>query len=144
MRRIIGSAVIASVVLWRVFVLDASWVSLPMGFDLWMAILFLAPVAFLLSVVVFLILGLWKKISLAEQAFDFLCSVVGWTLAGLGIASVIIVAISAYYHSSQGPFSIIFLDGPLGAGVGTVVGFFLWLSKNGKNIGWEIASIRRR
>jgi hypothetical protein len=139
-----GCAIIAFAVLMRAVVLESYVYSSAIINWLWMGILFLAPVAFLLSVVVFLILGLWKKISLAEQAFDFLCSVVGWTLAGLGIASVIIIAISAYYDSPQGPFSIIFLDGPLGAGVGTVVGFFMWLSKNGENIGWEMAGMRRR
>jgi hypothetical protein len=142
MKRIIGSAVIASVVLWRVFVLDDSWFSPAIGFDLMMAILFLAPIAFLLSVIVFLLLGLLGKISLAKQSFDFLCSVIGWGLGGLGIASVIIFVVSMYYNSPQGPFSIIFLDGPLGAGVGTIVGFFMWLSKNGRNIGWEMTGVR--
>jgi len=89
-----------------------------------MGILSLAPVAFLLSVIVFLSLGLLKQIKLAEQTFDFLSSIVGWALSGLVIAAAIIIAISAYY---QGPFSIIFLDGPLGVGVGTLVGFVIWL-----------------
>ena len=89
--------------------------------------MFLAPIAFLLNVIIFLILGLSKKIKLADEIFDFLCSVVGWAFGGLGIAAIIIIAISAYYASPQGPFSIIFLDGPLGAGVGTLVGFVMWL-----------------
>jgi len=92
-----------------------------------MGILSLAPVAFLLSVIVFLSLGLLKQIKLAEQTFDFLSSIVGWALSGLVIAAAIIIAISAYYESPQGPFSIIFLDGPLGVGVGTLVGFVMWL-----------------
>jgi hypothetical protein len=144
MRRIIGCTVIASAVLIRALVLESYIYSSEIINYLWMGILFLAPVAFLCSVIIFLILGLLKKINLAEQSFDLLSSVVGWALGGLGIASVIIFAISAYYYSPQGPFSIIFLDGPLGAGVGTVVGFFMWLSKNAKNIGWEMAGLRRR
>lgn len=135
MKRIVGCVVIASAVLMRAVVLEAHPPPPNVEDYLVMGMWFLAPVAFLFSVIVFLILGLSKKINLAEQSFDFLCSVVGWTLGGVGIASVIIIAISAYYDSPQGPFSIIFLDGPLGAGVGTVVGFFMWLSKNRKNIG---------
>ena len=90
---------------------------------------FLAPVALFLSIIVFLGLSLLKKIRMGEQFIDFLCSVVGWTLGGFGIATMIIIVISVYYDSLQGPFSIIFLDGPLGAGVGTFVGFVMWLLK---------------
>jgi len=126
-RQIIGCTVIFSTVLIRALVLEF-YIDLPDIINyLWMGILFLVPVAFLLSVIVFLILGLLKKIKLAEQTFDFLCSVAGWALGGGGIASLIAIAIRAYYNSPQGPFSIIFLDGPLGAGVGTVVGFVMWL-----------------
>ena len=60
-----------------------------------MGVWFLAPVAIFLSVFIFLILGFLKKINLAEQSFDFLCSVIGWTLSGFGIASAIIIGISA-------------------------------------------------
>ena len=135
MRRIVGCTVIFSTVLTRALVLEF-YISSPDIINyLWMGILFLAPVAFLLSVIVFLILGLLKKIKLAEQSFDFLCSVVGWVLGGIGIASVIIFAISAYTHGSQAPFALIFFDGPLGAGVGTVVGFVMWLLKVGEN--WD-------
>ena len=134
-RRIIGCTVIFSAILIRVFVLDV-YVNSPAVIDfLIMGIWFLAPVAFLLSIIVFLILGLLKKIKLAEQSFDFLCSVVGWALGGVGIASVIIFVISAYTHGSQSPFALIFFDGPLGAGVGTVVGFVMWLLKVGEN--WD-------
>jgi hypothetical protein len=62
-------------------------------------------------------------------------------LSKVGIASVIIIAISAYDESPQGPFSIIFLDGPLGAGVGTVVGFFMWLCKKWENIQWKMVRL---
>jgi len=89
--------------------------------------LFLAPTAFLLSLIIFLIIAISTKLNVTDQFFKFLCSVVAWASGGLGIASVIIIAISAYYASPQGPFSIIFLDGPLGAGIGTVVGFVMWL-----------------
>jgi hypothetical protein len=99
---------------------------------------FLGPIAFLVGIVVFLILWLMKKIKLAEESLEFLYSVVGWGFGGLGIASAIVIAESAYYSSPQGPFSIIFLDGPLGAGVGTVVGLVFWLSDNADNIGWKI------
>jgi hypothetical protein len=135
-RRIIGCTAIALAVFIRACVLEAY--PPPQNVEGYMmtGIWLLAPVAFFLSVVVFLILGLLKKINLAEQSFDFLCSVIGWALGGLGIASVIIIAISAYYDSPQGPFSIIFLDGPLGVGVGTVVGFVMWLSNVGQN--WDL------
>jgi hypothetical protein len=129
MRRIIGFTVIASVVLIRALVLEVYIHSSDIVNYLWMGILFLAPVAFLVSVILFLIFGLTKRINLADQTFDFLCSVVGWTFGGFGIASIIVMAISLYYDSPQGPFSIIFLDGPLGLGVGTVVGFVMWLLK---------------
>jgi hypothetical protein len=79
-----------------------------------------------LSLIIFLIIAISTKLNVTDQFFKFLCSV-AWALGGLGIASVIIIAISAYYASPQGPFSIIFLDGPLGAGIGTVVGFVMWL-----------------
>ena len=134
-RRIIGCTVICSAILIRVFVLEAHPPPPNVEDYLYMGIWFLAPVAFVLSVIVFLILGLLKKIKLAEQSFDFLCSVVGWALGGIGIASVIIFAISAYNHGSQAPFALIFFDGPLGAGVGTVVGFVMWLLKVGEN--WD-------
>jgi len=88
--------------------------------------LFLAPTAFLLSLIIFLIIAISTKLNVTDQFFKFLCSVVGWVSGGLGIASVIIIAISAYDDSPQGTFSIIFLDGPLGAGIGTVVGFVMW------------------
>ena len=35
--------------------------------------------------------------------------VAGWALGGVGIASLIVIAISAYYNGPQGPFPIIFL-----------------------------------
>jgi ABC-type Fe3+ transport system permease subunit len=126
-RRIIGCTVIFSTVLIRALVLEFYIYSPDIINYLWMGILSLAPVAFLLSVIVFLSLGLLKQIKLAEQTFDFLSSIVGWALSGLVIAAAIIIAISAYYESPQGPFSIIFLDGPLGVGVGTLVGFVMWL-----------------
>ena len=128
-RRIIGCTVIFSTVLIRALVLEFYIYSPDIINYLWMGILSLAPVAFLLSVIVFLSLGLLKQIKLAEQTFDFLSSIVGWALSGLVIAAAIIIAISAYYESPQGPFSIIFLDGPLGVGVGTLVGFVMWLSR---------------
>ena len=138
MRRFIGCAVIASAILIRALVLDVYWYSLGIDFDLMMAIWYLVPIAFASSMIIFLILGLLKKIKLAEQVFDFLCSVVGWALGGIGIASVIVIAISAYYASAQGPFAIIFFDGPLGAGVGTFVGLFMWLLKVRDNLSSEM------
>jgi hypothetical protein len=87
----------------------------------------LAPVAFLLSLIGFLVLGFANKINFAADFFDFLCSILGWALAGIGIALVIIFVISAYTWGSQAPFAFILLDGPLGAGVGTIVGCALWL-----------------
>ena len=128
-RRFIGCTAIALTVFMRACVLEAHPPPPTVEGYLVMGVWFLAPVAFFLNVIVFLILGLLKKINLAEQSFDFFCSVIGWALIGLGIASAIIITISAYYDSPQGPFSIIFLDGPLGVGVGTVVGFVMWLSK---------------
>ena len=135
-RRVIGCAVIFIVVLIRALVLEFYIYSPAIINNLWLGILSLAPIAFLLSIVIFLFLGVSKKIKMIDEIFDFLCSVVGWAFAGLGIASVIVIAISAYYASPQGPFSIIFLDGPLGAGLGTIVGFALWLlriSDSGNN-----------
>jgi hypothetical protein len=41
-------------------------------YNLWMGILFLAPIAFLLSVIIFLILGVSRKIKMADQILDFL------------------------------------------------------------------------
>jgi len=128
-KRIIGCIAIASAVFMRACVLEAHPPSPDVEDNMMLGIWFLTPIAFFLSVVVFLTLGLLKKINLAEQLFDFLCSVIGWALGGFGIASAIIIAGSAYYNSSQGPLSIIFIDGPLGVGVGTVVGFVMWLSK---------------
>jgi hypothetical protein len=128
----------------RVFVLEVHSPPPDVEKLLFMVAWFLAPISFFVSIGIFLILALMQKISLSEQLSDFLCSIIGWSLAGLGIASVIVIAVSAYYNSSQGPFSIVFLDGPLGVGVGTVVGFFMWLSKNGKNIGWQMAILRQR
>lgn len=127
MKRVIGCTVIFTIVLIRALVLEFYIYSPDIISNLWLGILLLAPIAFLVSVSIFLILALTKKINLAGQIFEFLRSVVGWALCGLGIATIIIIAISAYYASSQGPFSIIFLDGPLGAGVGMIVGFIMWL-----------------
>ncbi|PYJ69642.1 MAG: hypothetical protein DME76_08325 [Verrucomicrobia bacterium] len=129
MRRIIGCTLISLAILMRAVVLEAHPPSPPLEDYLVMGIWVLVPMAFLLSIIVFLILGLLKKIRLAEQFFDFFCSVFGWALGGLGIASAVVIAISAYYASPQGPFSIIFLDGPLGVGLGTLVGFVMWLLK---------------
>jgi hypothetical protein len=129
MRKIIGCTAISLVVLMRACVLEAHPPPQNVEFYLISGVWFLAPVAFFLSIIALLSLALFKKIRLAEQSFDFFCSVVGWTLGGLGIAAIIIIVVSVYYDSPQGPFSIIFLDGPLGAGVGTVVGFVMWLLK---------------
>jgi hypothetical protein len=133
LRRVIASAVIVSVVLVRAVVLEGHPPPPNIEGHLIVGAWLLTPVAFLVSMIIFLGLGLLKKTTLSTQIFDFLWSVIGWTVAGFGIASVIIIGISAYYNSPQGPFSIIFLDGPLGAGVGTVVGFIMWLANNGKN-----------
>lgn len=136
-RRIIGCGVIVSAILIRVFVLDAYWFLLGIDLDLMMVLWSLAPVGLAASMMTFLILWLLKKINPAEQMFDFLCSVVGWLFGGIGIAAVIIIAISAYYHSAQGPFALIFLDGPLGAGVGMFVGLFMWLLNVRDNLSSE-------
>jgi hypothetical protein len=129
MRRIIGCTLISALILLRACVLEAHPPPVAIESYLIMGAWFLTPIAFLLSVLTFLFLGLFRKINLGEQTFAFLCSTIGWALGGIGIASLIVIAISAYYQSPQGPFSIIFLDGPLGAGVGTIVGFVIWLSK---------------
>jgi hypothetical protein len=118
----------------RVFVLEFHPPPPSIENYLYSQVLFLTPRALLSSVLVFLILALLKKIKVAEQLLSFFCSIVGWTFGGLGIASVIVIACTAYYNSSQGPFSIIFLDGPLGAGVGTVVGLVMWLLKIRSNV----------
>jgi len=127
MGRVLGCTLIISVILVRVFVLDVYVSSPDFIFYSTLAMWFLAPLAFLLSVIVFVVLGLSKKIQLGAHFFDFLSSVLGWALAGIGIASLIIFVFSAYTWNSQAPFALIFLDGPLGAGVGTVVGFVMWL-----------------
>ena len=138
-RRVIGISVIALIVLIRTVVLESH--PLPPALEVYLFPLawFLAPVTFLVSFVVFLMLVLTKKLQLSEQVLPYVIAIVGWAFAGLGIAAVIVVAGSAYYRSPQGPFSIVFLDGPLGAGVGTIVGFLVWLATIGKYIGWEIA-----
>ena len=82
---------------------------------------FLAPVAFVLSVIAFLILGFTNKIKITAQLLAFLYSVCGWACAGLAIAFMIFL-FSVYTQGAQTPFAFIFLDGPLGAGVGTVAG----------------------
>ena len=127
LRRIAGCEVIALAVLARIFVLEAYPLEPRVEDFLWENILLLAPRTFVIGIVVFLILVLTKKIKVSEQGFAFLGSVIGWTLVGFGIASVIVIACSAYYQSPQGPFSIIFLDGPLGAGLGAVLGLIFWL-----------------
>lgn len=127
MRRIIGCTLIFLAILIRVVVLESHPPPPNIEDSLVIGIWLLTPVAFVLSIVAFLTLGLLKAINLREESLGYLRSLVGWTLGGFGIASIIIVAISLYYDSPQAPFSIIFLDGPLGAGLGTIVGFIMWL-----------------
>lgn len=129
MSRTMGCAAIFLAVFMRACVLEAHPPPQNIEFYLITGVWLLAPVAFFLSGLVLLSLALLRKIRLAEQSFNFLCSVIGWTFGGFGIATIIIFVISVYYDSPQGSFSIIFLDGPLGAGVGTVVGFIMWFSK---------------
>ncbi len=69
---------------------------------------FLAPVAFVLSVIVFLNLSFTNKISFAAQLLAFLYSVFGWACAGLGIALFIIFVFSVYTQGAQTPFAFIF------------------------------------
>ena len=118
---------IGSVVIIRAFVLEAHPPPVNVEFYLIIGMWLLTPIVFVSSIIIFLVLAFSKKIDLASQSFEFMCSLFWWTLGGLGIASIIIIAGSAYYASPQGPLSIIFLDGPLGAGVGMIVGFIMWL-----------------
>ena len=125
-----GFLVIASAIVIRAIVLE-TYYTLPQNVEYYfiIGIWLLVPFMLLLSVVVFLSLAALKKIKLAEQSFGFVFSLFGWALGGVAIASVIVIAITAYYSSSQGPFAIIFFDGPLGAGVGMIVGLVMWLLK---------------
>ena len=127
MKRVLGCIIIISAILFRTLVLDVYVTSpdfiLYSMLEMWL----LAPVAFLLSVIVFLILGFTNKIKITAQLLAFVYSVFGWACAGLGIALFIIFVFSVYTQGAQTPFAFIFFDGPLGAGVGTVVGFAMWV-----------------
>ena len=129
MKRTVGCAVITLAVIIRAFFLEAHPPPRNVEFYMIIGIWALAPAAFLVSVIIYLFLGLSKIINLAEQYLNFLFSIFGWALGGLAIASLIIISGSAYYASPQGPFSIIFFDGPLGTGVGIIVGVIMWLLK---------------
>jgi len=127
MRRTVGCLLISFAVVLRAFVLEAHPPPVNVEFYMIIGIWSLAPIMLLVSLVVFVFLGISKKINLADNLFDFLFCIFGWALSGLLIASLIIILGSAYYASPQGPFSIIFIDGPLGVGVGTVFGLLMWL-----------------
>src|SRR5689334_19812606 len=133
LRRIAGCELIALVVLARIFVLDTYPLEPRIVDWLWWNILLLAPRTFVIGIVAFLVLILTKRIRVSEQGFAFLISLFGWTLTGFAIASVIVIACSLYYQSPQGPFSIIFLNGPLGAGLGELLGLIFWLLNLRKN-----------
>ena len=77
MKRVIGCTVIFTIVLIRALVLEFYIYSPDIINNLWMGILLLAPIAFFVSVSIFLILALTKKINLADQIFEFFCSIVG-------------------------------------------------------------------
>ena len=124
-KKLIGCTVITAAILWRLFALDNYSPKL-IGDIYYEWMLALPFLSFSLSVLVFLVLGVSGNIKLGKEWVPFLGSVLLWSFAGVGIALVIIILLTAYFKSPEGPFALI-SDGPLGAAVGIIVGLLLWL-----------------
>ena len=124
-KKVNGCAIIAAAILWRALILDRS--SPTLFGDIYYRWVLLFPLFSLsLSALVFLALAFTGTIKPAKEWDAFLVSVLRWAIAGIGIAFVVIIAITAYYNSPQGPLALI-LDGPLGAAVGIIVGLVFWI-----------------
>lgn len=123
--KVIGGAIIAAAILWRALILDRFRRTLFV--DIYYRWLLLLPLfSLLLSALVFLALAVTGNIKPAKEWDPFLVSVLRWVTAGIGIVVVIIIAITTYHNSPQGPLALI-LDGPLGAASGNIVGLVFWL-----------------
>ena len=124
-QKLIGGAIIAAAILWRVFTLDNYFPRL-IGDSFYEWVLALPFFSLSLSALVFLGLAFLGKIKPATEWAPFLASVLVWSFAGVGIAFLIIISLTIYHNSPQGPFALI-SDSPLGAAVGIIVGLILWL-----------------
>jgi hypothetical protein len=63
--------------------------------------------------------------SLKGTAGSFIKAVVLWALAGIGIALVGVIAMTATLNSPQGPLALIFY-GPAALAIGSAVGTVIW------------------
>src|SRR5438128_8820216 len=100
-QKLIGCAIIAAAILWRVFTLDNYFPRL-IGDSFYEWVLTLPFFSLSLSALVFLGLAFLGKIKPATEWAPFLASVLVWSFAGVGIAFIIIISLTIYHNSLHG------------------------------------------